>query len=179
MTPNQQDRQRLRFAAAQAAVQEVGTAEYPPGSNKVKYTIWYGLNGFPWCAQFVSWVYNRASKATGVENPLLGMHTPKGFSSTVFGFGAAKRKGLVLGPIEQLMLGDIIVWKKTPVTGHTGIITKIYDDGSFDVTEGNTSAVDHSSRNGGEVATHRHTRTDGKHGNLLGFIRPTRKFINR
>ena len=176
MTPNQQDRQRLRLAVVQAAVKEVGTVESPPGSNKVKYATWYGLSGFAWCAQFVSWVYDQASRATGVANPLQGMHTQKGFSSTIFGFGAAKRKGLVLGPIERLMLGDIIVWKHTPITGHTGIITKIYDNGSFDVTEGNTSAVDHSSRNGGEVATHRHTRTDGKHGTLLGFIRPTRTF---
>jgi hypothetical protein len=41
---------------------EVGTTEYPPNSNNVKYNTWYygrqvqGKN-YPWCAAFVSWLF--------------------------------------------------------------------------------------------------------------------------
>jgi len=41
---------------------EVGTTEYPPNSNNVKYNTWYyghpvsGKN-YPWCATFISWLF--------------------------------------------------------------------------------------------------------------------------
>ena len=38
----------------QRAAAEEGTTENPPNSNKTKYGEWYGLNGVPWCAIFVS-----------------------------------------------------------------------------------------------------------------------------
>jgi cell wall-associated NlpC family hydrolase len=44
---------------------ELGTIESPAGSNKVKYSTWYGLTG-PWCVMFVMWCYQQA----GVELPI-------------------------------------------------------------------------------------------------------------
>lgn len=44
------------------ATGEVGTTEYPPNSNNVKYNTWYyrrqvqGKN-YPWCAVFISWLF--------------------------------------------------------------------------------------------------------------------------
>lgn len=50
---------------------EVGTTEYPPNSNNVKYNTWYygrqvqGKN-YPWCATFVSWIFYTLD--SGVDN---------------------------------------------------------------------------------------------------------------
>ncbi len=34
---------------------EIGTTEQPIGSNQTKYGAWFGADGSPWCAIFVSW----------------------------------------------------------------------------------------------------------------------------
>lgn len=39
------------------AVTQLGTHEYPAGSNKQKYGVWYGWNGVPWCAIFDSYCF--------------------------------------------------------------------------------------------------------------------------
>ena len=38
---------------------EIGTAESPAYSNKVKYSDWWGYAG-PWCGMYVSWCFDRA-----------------------------------------------------------------------------------------------------------------------
>ena len=47
------------------AASQVGTKENPPGSNMTKYGEWFGLNGYKWCAIFVSWVYDHAGYSLG------------------------------------------------------------------------------------------------------------------
>src|SRR4051812_15044118 len=47
------------------AMAEVGTKEFPPNSNKVKYNTWIWnkeVSGpeYPWCAAFFSWCYYQA-----------------------------------------------------------------------------------------------------------------------
>jgi CHAP domain len=162
----------LRANIVDIAKSELGYAEKP--GNRTKFGEWFGLDGNPWCAMFVSWVYDQACQRSGIANPLAGLHGSKGFASTIYGFARAKAKGLVIKPTEPVLAGDVIVWAHTLTTGHTGAIVRVFSDGSFDVIEGNTSARDHTSRNGGEVAIHRHNRTDRSHGRLLGIIRPTR-----
>lgn len=39
---------------------EIGYKEYPAGSNKTKYGVWFGMNGQPWCAIFTCWVLHHA-----------------------------------------------------------------------------------------------------------------------
>ena len=51
--------------AAQPMPTELGTLESPPNSNRTKYGAWYGFDGFPWCAMFVSWVYDKAGSPLG------------------------------------------------------------------------------------------------------------------
>ena len=46
------------------AKNEIGEKEYPPNSNNVKYNTWYyghPVSGpaYPWCAVFVSWLFNQ------------------------------------------------------------------------------------------------------------------------
>lgn len=41
-----------------AAIGEIGYHE--DAGHRNKYGAWYGLDGEPWCMEFVQWVYNRA-----------------------------------------------------------------------------------------------------------------------
>ncbi|HEU4399948.1 MAG TPA: hypothetical protein VFU54_19180, partial [Actinomycetota bacterium] len=34
---------------------QIGVNEQPFGSNRTAYGAWYGVQGQPWCAMFVSW----------------------------------------------------------------------------------------------------------------------------
>ncbi len=47
------------------AENEIGYEEKPPNSNKTKYGKWFGLDGQPWCAMFVSWCYDKAGYPYG------------------------------------------------------------------------------------------------------------------
>ena len=49
-----------RFVAV--AEHEIGTRE--AATNRVKYGAWYGMNGQPWCAMFVSWCAQQAGILT-------------------------------------------------------------------------------------------------------------------
>lgn len=44
------------------AINQIGHKEDPADSNKTMYGEWFGMNGVPWCAIFVSWVYAHANK---------------------------------------------------------------------------------------------------------------------
>lgn len=37
------------------ALRQYHYTESPPGSNRTKYGKWFGINGEPWCAEYVSW----------------------------------------------------------------------------------------------------------------------------
>ena len=53
------------------AASQLGISESPRGTNRVKYNEWYGINGIPWCAVFVSWVLDKAglTELHGLQNP--------------------------------------------------------------------------------------------------------------
>lgn len=44
---------------------EIGYTETPAGSNRTKYGVWYGMNGQPWCAIFISWLFRDALRLIG------------------------------------------------------------------------------------------------------------------
>jgi hypothetical protein len=83
------------------ALKEQGYKEQP--INKTKYGQWYGLDGEPWCAMFVSWVFaqNKATK--------LIAQSPKGYAGCQsFETWAAKHKLFVTK--DQLQAGDILLY---------------------------------------------------------------------
>lgn len=45
------------------------SAEHPPGSNLTKYGKWYGVNGVPWCAIGICWVFAMAGLSFGIHAP--------------------------------------------------------------------------------------------------------------
>lgn len=143
----------LRVARSQ-----IGVKESPRGSNKVKYTKWYGLIG-PWCAMFVSW----AARQAGVDKSVIPTHayTPSGRN-----FFRGKNHYY-----KKPKVGDIVYYQFPGFArvSHVGIVEKVHSDGSWTAIEGNTDAA--GGRTGGQVMRKRR-RTVGK---LGGFGRPAYK----
>ena len=131
---------------------EIGTKEYPPGSNQVKYNNWmYGRNASePWCASFVSWCF----KGTGL--------VPK-TASCLNMLEWFERRGQI---VKEPKPGDIVFFHYSTNarrTNHVGIVVGV--DGKIIKTiEGNTSVS--SNDNGGCVMA----RSRNK--NIVAYARP-------
>jgi hypothetical protein len=133
----------------EVAAAEKGTKESPVGSNKQKYGAWYGLNGVPWCAIFVSWVFSTAGVPLGYIDRL------KGFQDCRSAYNYWKNSGELTNHPEP---GDIVLynWGKgkdhdNKMADHVGIFVG-WKEGHPDrllVWEGNTSTGNDS--DGGEV----------------------------
>lgn len=132
---------------------ELGTKESPDGSNKVKYSTWYGLTG-PWCVMFVMWCCNQA----GVDLPI------RTASCSALRAAAQSAGMWVTGGYQS---GDIVIydWGRDGVPDHCGIIETAGGSSVVSI-EGNTAVGNDS--NGGEVM--RRTRTLSQ---IIGAVRPT------
>ena len=121
-------------AAAAAAVLEVARGELgtrEQGDNRTRYGRWFGMDGQPWCAMFVSWAFAKAG------HPLPALQSPKGFAGVRAGAEALREKGLLL---ERPRVGSIWLHRgATWQSDHTGIVTAVHADGSFSTVEGNAS----------------------------------------
>jgi len=123
-------------ALALAATQ-VGVHESPYGSNRQKFGAWYGFNGVPWCAIFVSYCL-----------------THSGFSiksALAYQFEWWANSGSHgLSRTSNPEPGDIVVYHIGQ--GHTGLFSRWLDrrNGVFEAIEGNTSGGG-SQNNGGIV----------------------------
>lgn len=125
------------------------------------FKLFTGGKNQAWCADFVSYVV----KQTYREN---GKPIPAGFgSSSVEGLrqwginnncylnttGSANKSSLIAQNVKP---GDIVIFKNG--TSHTGIVTKVNSDGSFQTVEGNTS---------NKVGYRNYSANDGK---ISGFV---------
>ena len=129
------------------ASEEVGYAE--TGNNLTKYGKWYGLDGNPWCAMFVSWVFHEVGLGTKVN-----ASSKKGFASCDAGLKwFAKKNKLV--PVGQAQEGDIAFFQfdDDAQPDHVGIVIKNNTRLKRLVCiEGNTSSDNKGSQsNGGGV----------------------------
>lgn len=131
---------------------ELGTKESPAGSNKVKYSSWYGLTG-PWCVMFVMWCCHYAD----VELPILT-------ASCSALRASAQSAGMWV--TSEYQPGDIVIydWGKDGVPDHCGIV-ETAGGASVVSIEGNTAIGNDS--NGGAVM--RRTRTTSQ---IIGAVRP-------
>lgn len=142
------------------AQSQIGIKEYPRGTNRVKYSVWYGLIG-DWCDMFVSWCANRA----GVGN-VIGKYAYCPYHVSYF-----KKKGWWHGPEYKPQPGDIVFFASRGVACHVGIVEKRNGTQSVTTIEGNTSVS--SNDNGGAVM--RRVRTYGNPNGswgILGFAHP-------
>lgn len=117
------------------------------GDNSTMYGKWYGSDGQPWCAMFVSWCYNQA----GLGNNIVAQNK-KGFASCDAGLKwFAKRNKLV--PVGEAKEGDIVFFQfdNDAQPDHVGIVTKnMKRIKVLKTVEGNTSDKG-SQSNGGSV----------------------------
>jgi hypothetical protein len=127
------------------AKSQLGYVEVP--DNKTMYGKWYGMNGQPWCAMFVSWVFNQADASKSVA-----ASTDKGFASCDAGLKWFARKNKLV-PIGDAKEGDIVFFQfdNDAQPDHVGIVIK--NTGKQLVCiEGNTSSNSKGSQsNGGGV----------------------------
>lgn len=143
------------------AESQIGYTEQP--INKTMYGKWYGLDGQPWCAMFVSWVFNQAGASKNIA-----VSGAKGFASCDAGLKwFAKKNKLV--PVGQAQMGDIVFFQfdNDAEPDHVGIVIK--NTGKLLVcVEGNTSPDKKGSQsNGGGVY-----RKKRPYSTVMGIARP-------
>jgi len=132
---------RQQIIATAAA--ENGAKENPPNTNQNKYGAWYGMNGVPWCAIFVSWVFDKAGL------PLGKIDSVKGFHYCPSAYNYWKRNNQLTYSPQP---GDIVLydWRGDGLSDHTGIfVTWVKPNDTFTAWEGNTSFNNDS--DGGQV----------------------------
>ena len=174
----------LRQRILDIAASQAGVTEDPPGTNQVIYWDWWA-NGDgvvqasevlgPWCASFVSWVFDQAGA------PLPPIQRDRGgFAGVQAGVQyAVNANELTQDPIP----GDIVLFSWLPISwdsgypwvlwngawvtagDHTGIFSH-FDGENYWCWEGNTS-VSGSQDNGGAV--HLRPRSPAV---IIGFWRP-------
>lgn len=135
---------------------QIGVKETPVNSNNNPYGLRYNINSVPWCALFVSWLYEQADVPLGhvdSANPSLN-----GFAyvPSALNYWRTNNK-LTTDPHP----GDLVIydWTKGKVNetaqeklpDHVGIFLQWLDKnaGTFQTIEGNTSTG--SDSNGGQV----------------------------
>ena len=133
-----------------AAAADVGYKE--TGNNITKFGKWYGMDGQPWCAMFVSHAANKAGISTDV--------IPK-YSYCPTGYEWFKSRGQTVSGSEA-KAGDIVFFKNSDRMYHTGIVEDV-SNGEIHTIEGNSSDM---------VARRTYSTSDSK----LYFGRP--KFAN-
>jgi hypothetical protein len=137
----------LHTAVLEVAGSQVGVMEEPPGSNRGPKVDVYlrsvGINpaagSFPWCAAFVYWCFQQASKNLAVSNPairsagVLDVWNRAGSSGVprISSIEAQNEPGLVKP-------GMVFVLSAGAGNGHTGLVERV-DGVVLTTIEGNTN----------------------------------------
>ena len=99
-----------------------------------------------WCADFVTYVVSKACEQTGKS--LNGFGSPavanlrawgeaNGCYGSIDGMSSSQKAQWIVNNVKPGDVGDVMIMQNN--SSHTGIVTKVYSDGSFDTVEGNTS----------------------------------------
>lgn len=125
------------------AASQLGVSESPSGTNRVIYNEWYGINGIPWCATFVSWVLDKAglTELRGVQNERGSAYCP--YIETYY---RQQRHWQGAPQVGAIVLFD---WAGDGVSDHIGFVERVINPSEVITIEGNTSATNNS--NGGHV----------------------------
>lgn len=142
------------LAIAQA---EVGYIEQPV--NLTKYGKWYGMNGQPWCAMFISWLFAQAGDAETIGK----------FAYTPTFAQSFKNRG-EWGTVPKV--GSIAFFNfpdSVDRIQHVGIVQS-FDNHTVTCIEGNTSSGSTGSQsNGGQVARRARLRNSS----IVGYGYPS------
>ena len=122
---------------------QIGASEQPFGSNRTAYGAWYGLQGQPWCAIFVSW-------CTFHEGLPLPATISKGFAYTPAGAAwFQRRRRWTNRPAPGHVVFFNFPGDSVNRISHVGIVESVRPDGSVVTIEGNTD--ERGGRTGGKV----------------------------
>ncbi|KOX10146.1 hypothetical protein [Nocardiopsis sp. NRRL B-16309] len=80
--------------------------EIPSGSNQNAITSWYGMNGAPWCAMFISWLFSQVGASSA-----LGGASRTAWTGDYYGSG--------MSTTNNPMPGDVAVYG----TRHVNLVT--------------------------------------------------------
>jgi len=133
-----------RENALNAAIGYLGLKESPSGSNRTKFGAWYGMDGSPWCAMFVTYCFEvDAGGSQSFSRGSKYAYVPYVVSAARGGTGG-------LTTTSSPIPGDLVCydWDRDGTFDHIGIFEK-GTPSSFSAIEGNTSTSNNS--NGGEV----------------------------
>jgi len=155
------------------ALRHVGVRESPPGSNRTMFGRWFGADGVPWCAIFVSYCFSVGAGVTLCRGWRGAGVSPRGVAyvptleAWLRGTGRALPDGARPGP------GDLAVfdWDGGP-PDHVGIVVSAVG-GRLETVEGNT-AVGNDSDGGAVMRRRRRAEQVSTFGRLrLGAPPPT------
>lgn len=134
------------------------------GDNITPFGKWYGLQGQPWCAMFISYAFSQS----GLSH-LVAAQSSKGFASCNIGYQwFVKNKRTV--PVGKAEPGDIVFFNfdnNPHTTEHVGIV--VSNDGKNLITfEGNTSGDYRGSQANGGGAF----KKKRPYATVMGVVRP-------
>lgn len=139
----------LGTRALAVARSHIGEKEKPAGSNKQQFGAWYGVNGQPWCAMFVSYCYVKAGSK--IFQP--GKHYA--YVPFVVNDARAGRNGLSV--TQHPVAGDLVCYDwDGGVADHIGLFDHWSGGNDFVAVEGNTAVGNDS--NGGQVMERKRRR---------------------
>lgn len=129
----------------------IGVKENPFGSNRCKFSLWYGLIG-PWCAMFVTWCATVA-KSLAFKRGVHYAYVPY-----IVADARAGRNNVAI--TYKPLTGDIVCfdWDNDGIADHTGLFGKWINSTTFTTREGNTGHTNAS--NGGEVLPMQRSKSD-------------------
>lgn len=147
---------KLALEVIRIASGYIGTKEVPKnaGAQVITFLNSVGLGaGQPWCMAFVYYCFNVASQNLNLQNPL---------SKT----GHCMTQWYTASPVlksQTPRVGSVFIMSYGDGKGHTGIVTKVNDNNTFEAIEGNTNSA--GSREGEGV-----WRKTRKNSEVIGFI---------
>lgn len=141
----------------------VGVAEHPPGSNRTLFGRWFGADGEPWCAIFLSYCFN-----VGAGVVLCGGAPGPGVNANGCAYVPTLEqwlRGSDQWIADSPQPGDIVIFDwDGGAPDHAGIVERHLGGAQFTSIEGNSN---------GCVARRDHDGTD-----VVGFGR-VRPYVTR
>jgi len=113
------------LALAEAA-RHIGVEEYPPGSNRQPFGVWFNSNAVPWCAIFCSYVFHAAGVELCAGFDGAGVRPGKGCAWVPTIRAWLEARGWWRGPHETPEPGDLVLfdWGLDGKLDHIGIVER-------------------------------------------------------
>lgn len=110
----------------------------------------------PWCAAFVSYVL----KQSGVQFES-GDYTCSVSGLRQWGLNNGRYIDGSNASASNIKPGDVVIWKGGYFSSHTGIVSAVYPDGSYDTIEGNSSNKVCERTGNGQTGKYKMAKTTG------------------